>query len=331
MIFIKRLFPVFILIFLFVGKIYSFNSSAFLKKDQPVLGLKQNLTSNQNYLFLKLKLSRFSKPLFLLVNEDQLLEKIVIDFYLRKEINELSFETFKNLPIDQLKKLFFDLKFVKAKDLKVGDAVHSNFTYFDVLGVDRVFIPEKYNVINFLNKQNILFFTFDIYNGYKKYLKKYFSIHHFYLVNKFISSVILANISAELVYGFFQGSYSNDILDKLIKSSGFAFILIELLWISSMISSNEKDDLLVHNEILELINKFNIIPTRLDYLLENKNQLKLQSIPVINLSFLSKKEFDNNQDLSDDQGYQTALFDEVGNYIKDEDGKIAYLSILNVS
>ncbi len=312
--------------------------------DFVVFGLKSNVIEcGAKWVLFELESKFSAKKLFLLSNEEQIFSnassKKIINETLINTIKKTSFEDLKNNSLKSLAELILDARFVKAKNLKIGQTITDLGNFFVIKKIHSVHLSSGATSELAKLKDQPLFFRESFDKQKNIYLKRIFSKEHLKFL---LESVVISNL-LRWHFRLFVWSYDFKKIDNLLepknflkdfaKTAIFSAALVEFVWQISFLVANRLESVAGSYNLSSFsdLKNLNLLPFKFSYLLEKKAKSELDAINLLNINFIdpSAKEKiseDSSLDLNN-LVLEEPLVGLDGCLIKNSDGKVAKLQI----
>ncbi len=298
-----------------------------INNKSGVLGLKLEPNDNKNFFLLELETAFKAYRGFLLVGENQVFNRYDLEEKIENNLfNEIEKSSYEDLS-KKLGSLLLDAKFVKTKNLVVGDRLQTfNIGFFTVKNIFNV-KPSKSNSFNKIFKENN--YSFFCMNTVKNfYIKKVFSIDHvkFLLIGGFYGPFWTCLLSSSFLN---RDSFFDDLIKIAVAGEIGGITLAEIIfW---LLLRSEKNSLNYNNykDLILLQNKRIMDFFKINYLSQKIEKLNDHNINLIKIDFIDEDKFTQNNSINHSI-HKELLFDENGDLIKNAKGKIACLLIQNI-
>ena len=262
---------------------------------------------------------------FLFVSENQVFNRLNLE---KKDEEKLS-KKIQNSNYgdshENIGQLFIDGKFVKAKDLIVGDQlVTAGFGYLNVKNIFNVKLNEKNSSFLSIKKNNYSFFN--ISQQKNIYIKNFFSIDN------------IKGLALGASYGASCGVFLSSALLFLMKDGSFYRNLIKISFVGGVIGATAIDVVFLlllrleknainfdENDLVSLQGKRILDFSNLNFLSKKIKNISDNDINLIDIDFVDESECIKGADSSNI--HKEFLCGEDGNLIKDKGGKVACLLV----
>lgn len=304
-----------------------------LNEDISILGIKANLNIKDDWFLIELEGGLINRTFFLFVNEGQIFAKHIIQENFEKllvsDLYKYSYSSIKDSFVEDFSKSLLETKFVKAKNLVVGQEISSLYGKFIVGKIYKINLNDSVFIKSILNNGRYLFFNDNNINKYNIYKENILKKEHW--CNFFGFAFLGADIKLLLnmikpgnISNFFK---SKNLLKQSLIGAGIGIGLFEIGSNLFLYLSSKLEKIVQNSNLFYMIDTYKMIPLKLDYLLKNKSNFNMEEIKIINIEFVC--EFDlNKQSENDIKKIDNLLVDVDGNAIKDDFGNVACLRIV---
>lgn len=326
----KNIKYLFIFVVLFSNRVFALNDFDKLDLKSPVLGIKQSSNIDKKFVFLEMKEQLSDKTFFFLFNNDQVFSKNVKEKLFPK-LDKYNYEDLKKLSMEEFSSFLVDSKFVIAKDLKIGDEINTIWGIFVVKSIHNVDLSKNIIIRDFLDKQKYLFFYVGNFNN-NSLFKNYFSIKHLDMLSKFIIIGILSKFFVNMLIENISPSEfwtKNNFLKQFSSGTLISMVIGEAYWNIFNYYNKKIHGLLTDLNMSFVLDTYKMVPFKLDFLFYNKYKLKISDLPIIKIDF-KEAPFSSNDSKNKNLITHDLLIDDSGNFIKNEQGEFACLTVLNL-